>query len=64
MEDNKNADFVPEATDEELDAVSGGNGVPGWSSQSKLCPKGCGRTVPYNWVGPCPSCREHPYAYR
>ena len=50
---------VPEMPEEELDAVSGGGYAPGWSPDSKDCPNGCGNKVPYNWVGPCPTCRQN-----
>ena len=58
MENAENKIPTPEVKDEDLDSVSGGAFHPGWSSDSKDCPNGCGRKVPYNWVGPCPICRQ------
>ncbi len=47
----------PEVPEEELNDVSGGFYYPGWSPNSKHCPK-CDSPVPYNWVGLCSACQQ------
>ena len=58
MEENKNADFVPDVTDEELNTVSGGYYKPNAKERMKPCPYNCGNMVPESWFGPCAKCAE------
>ncbi len=50
----------PEIKDEELDKVSGGINLDSLGNYTsyKPCPNGCGRSVPWNWQGPCPACLD------
>ena len=58
MEDKKKVNQIPEIRDEELDQVAGGINRDRWDNYTscKPCPNGCGRSVPWNWQGPCLDC--------